>query len=99
MKKGAILINVARGAVVDERALVEALKSGHLAGAGLDVFEEEPLPPDSPLWHMPNVVITPHVGGLGERTEQRVFERFLENLQRFLAGEPLVGVVDKEAGY
>ncbi|MFA0759744.1 MAG: hypothetical protein NOOUEUKL_002426, partial [Candidatus Fervidibacter sp.] len=56
-------------------------------------------PPDSPLWHMPNVVITPHVGGLGERTEQRVFERFLENLQRFLAGEPLVGVVDKEAGY
>jgi phosphoglycerate dehydrogenase-like enzyme len=99
MKKGAILINVARGALVDERALVEALKSGHLAGAGLDVFEEEPLPPDSPLWHMPNVVITPHIGGLSERTRQRVFERFLENLRRFLAGEPLVGIVDKDAGY
>lgn len=99
MKKGAILINVARGSVVDERALVDALNSGHLAGAGLDVFEEEPLPPTSPLWRMPNVVITPHVGGLSERTRQRVFERFLDNLRRFLSGEPLLGVVDKEAGY
>ncbi len=99
MKKGAILINVARGSLVDEQALVEALTSGHLAGAGLDVFENEPLPPNSPLWHMPNVIITPHVGGLSERTRQRVFERFLENLRRFLAGEPLIGVVDKEAGY
>ncbi len=99
MKKGAILINVARGSVVDEQALAEALISGHLAGAGLDVFENEPLPPNSPLWHMPNVVITPHVGGLSERTRQRVFERFLENLRRFLSGEELIGVVDKEAGY
>lgn len=99
MKKGAILINVARGSVIDERALVDALNSGHLAGAGLDVFEEEPLPPTSPLWRMPNVVITPHVGGLSERTRQRVFERFLDNLRRFLSGEPLLGVVDKEAGY
>lgn len=99
MKKGAILINVARGSVIDEQALAEALISGHLAGAGLDVFENEPLPPNSPLWHMPNVVITPHVGGLSERTRQRVFERFLENLRRFLAGEELLGVVDKEAGY
>lgn len=99
MKKGAILINVARGALIDEQALVEVLSSGHLAGAGLDVFENEPLPSNSPLWHMPNVVITPHVGGLSERTRQRVFERFLENLRRFLANEPLVGVVDKEAGY
>ncbi len=99
MKRGAILINVARGAIVDEKALVEALRSGHLAGAGLDVFEEEPLPLESPLWHLPNVVLTPHVGGLSERTRQRVFERFLDNLRRFLANEPLVGVVDKEAGY
>lgn len=99
MKKGAILINVARGSVVDERALVDALNSGHLAGAGLDVFEEEPLPPTSPLWRMPNVIVTPHVGGLSERTRQRVFERFLDNLRRFLSGEPLIGVVDKEAGY
>lgn len=99
MKRGAILINVARGSVVDEQALAEALISGHLAGAGLDVFENEPLPPNSPLWHMPNVVITPHVGGLSERTRQRVFERFLENLRRFLSGEELLGLVDKEAGY
>ncbi|MFN3422075.1 MAG: NAD(P)-dependent oxidoreductase [Armatimonadota bacterium] len=99
MKKGAILINVARGALIDEQALAEALSSGQLAGAGLDVFENEPLPPNSLLWHMPNVVITPHVGGLSERTRQRVFERFLENLRRFLAGEELLGVVDKEAGY
>jgi len=99
MKKGAILINVARGALVDQQALLEALASGHLSGAGLDVFEEEPLPSNSPLWHMPNVVITPHVGGLSERTRQRVFERFLENLRRFLNNEPLLGVVDKDAGY
>ncbi|MCS7186238.1 MAG: D-2-hydroxyacid dehydrogenase [Armatimonadetes bacterium] len=99
MKKGSILINVARGALIDEQALVEALSSGQLAGAGLDVFENEPLPPNSPLWHMPNVVITPHVGGLSERTRQRVFERFLENLRRFISGEPLIGVVDKDAGY
>lgn len=99
MKRGAVLINVARGAIVDEKALVEALRSGHLAGAGLDVFEEEPLSLESPLWHLPNVVLTPHVGGLSERTRQRVFERFLDNLRRFLANEPLVGVVDKEAGY
>ncbi|MCX7642319.1 MAG: D-2-hydroxyacid dehydrogenase [Armatimonadetes bacterium] len=99
MKKGAILINVARGALIDEQALVEALRSGHLAGAGLDVFENEPLPPNSPLWHMPNAIITPHVGGLSERTRQRIFERFLENLRRFFAGEPLLGVVDKDAGY
>ncbi len=99
MKRGAILINVARGSVVDEQALAEALISGHLAGVGLDVFENEPLSPNSPLWHMPNVVITPHVGGLSERTRQRVFERFLENLRRFLSGEELLGLVDKEAGY
>ncbi len=99
MKRGAILINVARGALIDEKALIEAIRSGHLGGVGLDVFEEEPLPPESPLWHLPNVIITPHVGGLSERTRQRVFDRFLENLRRFLNGEPLVGVVDKEAGY
>ncbi len=99
MKRGALLINVARGALIDEQALIEALQSGHLGGAGLDVFEEEPLPPESPLWRLPNVILTPHVGGLSERTRQRVFERFLDNLRRFLNNEPLVGVVDKEAGY
>lgn len=99
MKRGALLINVARGAIVDEAALVEALQSGQLAGAGLDVFEDEPLPPESPLWRLPNVILTPHVGGMSDRTRQRIFERFLDNLRRFLAGEPLAGVVDKEAGY
>jgi phosphoglycerate dehydrogenase-like enzyme len=99
LKRGALLINVARGAIVDEQALIEALQSRHLAGAGLDVFEDEPLPPDSPLWRLPNVILTPHVGGLSDRTRRRTFERFLENLRRFLAGEPLLGVVDKEAGY
>ncbi len=99
MKKGAILINVARGSIVDERALVELLQSGHIAGLGIDVFENEPLPQESPLWRLPNVIITPHVGGLSERTKQRVFERFLENLQKFMAGEQLVGIIDKEAGY
>jgi len=99
LKRGALLVNVARGAIVDEQALVEALESGHLAGAGLDVFEEEPLPPESPLWHLPNVILTPHVGGLSDRTRTRNFERFLENLRRFLSNEPLIGVVDKEAGY
>jgi len=99
LKRGALLINVARGAIVDEQALVEALQSGHLAGAGLDVFEDEPLPPDSPLWRLPNVILTPHVGGMSDRARRRNFERFLENLRRFLAGEPLLGVVDKEAGY
>lgn len=99
MKKGAYLINVARGAIVDEKALVQGLQSGHLAGAGLDVFEEEPLSSNSPLWNLPNVVLTLHIGGVSERTHQRIFERFMENLKRFLTGEELIGVVDKKAGY
>lgn len=99
MKRGALLINVSRGALVDESALIEALQSGQLAGAGLDVFEEEPLPSNSPLWQLPNVVLTPHIGGASDQTRQRQFERFMDNLQRFLAGEELIGIVDKEAGY
>ncbi len=99
MKRGALLINVSRGALVDERALIEALQSGQLAGAGLDVFEEEPLPSHSPLWQLPNVILTPHIGGASDRTRQRQFDRFMDNLQRFLASEELIGIVDKEAGY
>ncbi len=99
MKRGAYFINVSRGAIVDESALIESLRSGHLAGAGLDVFETEPLPSDSPLWDLPNVILTPHVGGLSDRTRTRQFERFKENLQRFLSGQPLIGLVDKEEGY
>ena len=99
LKEGAILINVSRGAIVDEEALINALRSGKLAGAGIDVFEREPLPPDSPLWELQNVVLTPHIGGRSDKTHLRIFERFMENLRRFMSGEPLVGVVDKRAGY
>ncbi|MEY4939367.1 MAG: hypothetical protein RIQ93_1102 [Verrucomicrobiota bacterium] len=99
MKKGAYLINVARGPIVDSAALVEALKSGHLAGACLDVTDPEPLPASSPLWEMPNVVITPHVAPNAEVTEQRSWTLLRENIRRFGAGEPLLNVVDKVAGY
>jgi len=99
MKPTAILVNVARGAVVDQQALVEALQEGRLNGAGLDVTDPEPLPPESPLWRMDNVIITPHVSGLGPNTRRRQFELLRDNLRRYAAGEPLRNVVDKEAGY
>ena len=82
-----------------EDALAEALRSGVLAGAGLDVFEREPLPPDSPLWELENVIITTHCAGLSQRRPQRTFEFFRENLRRYVAGEPLLNVVDKKLGY
>ncbi|MEW5932224.1 MAG: D-2-hydroxyacid dehydrogenase [Bacillota bacterium] len=99
MKATAFLINVARGEVVDEPALVEALKTGRIAGAGLDVFATEPLPPESELWDLPNVVITPHLGGSMEDYEGHALQIFLDNLRRFLAGQPLLNVVDKRRGY
>lgn len=98
-KPGALLINVGRGAVCDEAALVQALQEGRLAGAGLDVFEEEPLPPASPLWAMPQVILTPHVAGLSEGLRQRQVDLFCENLRRYLAGQPLRNRVDLEQGY
>lgn len=99
MKPGAILINIARGKVVNTDALIAALGSGRLAGAGLDVTDPEPLPADHPLWKMPNVIITPHVAADAELTDERVLELFEENIRRFAAGEPLLNVVDKKAGY
>jgi len=99
MKPGAWLINVARGGLVDEAALVSALRAGRLGGACLDVFEEEPLPQDSPLWSLPNVILTPHTSGLSPRLHERSAELFLENLGRYVAGRPLLNVVDKRAGY
>jgi D-3-phosphoglycerate dehydrogenase len=99
MNPGAILINVARGPVVVEADLVAALQSGHLAGAGLDVTEIEPLPTTSPLWELPNVIITPHVGAQAARRESDVTDFFCENLRRDLAGLPLVNLVDKELGF
>jgi len=99
MRRDAILINLGRGALVDERALVAALEAGTIAGAALDVFEHEPLDPASPLWAMPNVIVTPHVSGFGPRYWERATELFTRNLRAFLDGRPLENVVDKRAGY
>lgn len=99
LKPGAFFVNVARGRIVDTDALVAALESGRLAGAGLDVTAPEPLPADHVLWSMPNVVITPHVAGRAELTEQRRGAMYVEQLRRFAAGEALFNVVDRDAGY
>jgi phosphoglycerate dehydrogenase-like enzyme len=99
-KPGAYLVNVGRGRVVDEAALVEALRSGRLSGAALDVFEKEPLPEDSPLWEFENVIISPHSTDLVPETiNLRQAELFAENLRRYLAGEDLINVLDKELLY
>jgi len=90
MKKSAILINIARGGVVDQQALIEALQSGEIAGAGLDVTDPEPLPPDNPLWDMPNVIITPHISAQSPQYMDRAIEVIGENLRRFIADEPLL---------
>jgi D-2-hydroxyacid dehydrogenase (NADP+) len=99
LPRGAFFVNLGRGATVDTAALVEALRSGHLAGAGLDVTEPEPLPADHPLWTLPNVIITPHYSGAQPAYFQELGELFLANLERYLRGEPLRNVVDKQAGY
>ena len=99
MRPGAFLINVGRGAIVDTDALVAALESGRLAGAGLDVTDPEPLPPEHPLWDLPQVVITPHDASRAELTGERRRALLLENMRRFGAGEPLLNVVDRSAGY
>ena len=93
MKPGAYLLNTARGPVVDETALIDALRSGHLAGAYLDVFETEPLPSESPLWTMPNVLITPHASDNIHGWPRRFAELFADNLNRWRAGEPLLNLV------
>lgn len=99
LKPGATLVNIARGAIVDEAALIEALREKRIAAAALDVMEQEPLPPESPLWTMPNVIVTSHVSGLGPRYWERSVEMFGDNLRRYVAGEPLENVVNKRAGY
>jgi D-3-phosphoglycerate dehydrogenase len=99
LKPGALLINVARGPLVVESDLVAALESGHLAGAGLDVTEQEPLPPESRLWELPNVVLTPHVGGQSARRADDMTDFFCQNLRRYLAGQPLLNLVDKQLGF
>ncbi|MDZ4296081.1 MAG: D-2-hydroxyacid dehydrogenase [Patescibacteria group bacterium] len=99
MKRTAILINIGRGALVDEKALITALQRKRIAGAALDVTEIEPLPSESPLWEMENVLITPHHSGLSEKYMDRAVERFCVNLRAFLKGEKLPNEVDKRLGY
>jgi phosphoglycerate dehydrogenase-like enzyme len=99
LKNSAYLINVARGNLVDEQALIKALKEGTIAGAGLDVFESEPLPPSSELWDFPNVIITPHTSGSSPYYMDRALPVFMENLERFLQGKDLLFEVDPGRGY
>lgn len=90
---GAVLINIGRGALVDETALLAALRTGHVGGAALDVFREEPLPPDSPFWTLPNVLVSPHSASTSDRENARLTELFIDNLGRYLAGTPLRNVL------
>ena len=99
LKPDAYLINVGRGVLIDEEALLHALQASRFAGAALDVATEEPLPSGSPLWTMDNVFITPHTAGFSEKMWERHLASYAENVRRYLAGEPLLWVVDKNAGY
>lgn len=100
MRPTAWLINVGRGEVVQDGALVRALQDGWIAGAALDVFSEEPLPPNHPLWSAPNLIITPHSGGVSHPAfAEETLQQFVDNLSRYLRGEPLANLVDKRAGY
>jgi phosphoglycerate dehydrogenase-like enzyme len=99
VKSDAYLINVSRGVLIDEAALIETLRERRIAGAALDVFQHEPLPPESPLWTLDNVLITPHTAGLTSRMWERHYALFSENLRRYLAGQAMLGLVDKSRGY
>jgi phosphoglycerate dehydrogenase-like enzyme len=99
IKRGAFIVNIGRGRLIDDDAMVEALADGRLGGAALDVFTREPLDPASPYWDLPNVVITPHISGGMEDYWTPLVALFAENLRRFGAGEALLNVVDKHAGY
>jgi phosphoglycerate dehydrogenase-like enzyme len=99
MKAGSIFINVARGTLVDEPALIDALERGHLAAAAIDVARAEPIPPEDPLWDAPNLYISPHSSTSGEGYAGRAFDLFCRNLERFVKDEPLENVVDLSGGY
>ncbi len=99
MKKTAVLINIGRGAVVDEASLISALAAGKIAGAALDVFEEEPLPKTSPLWNLSNVILSPHVSGNHTQYHEKAAALFAENLQRYIENRPLLNRVDRKRGY
>jgi glyoxylate/hydroxypyruvate reductase A len=95
----AVVVNVGRGSLIDEQALIEMLQSGRLRGAGLDVFAKEPLPQDSPLWAMPNVIVSPHSASTVVQENDRLVDLFIENLHRYLDGRPLVNVFDHTRRY
>lgn len=99
MKPSAYLINISRGPIIDEAALVRAIQEGRIAGAALDVFDQEPLPAESPLWDLENVIITPHIAGASDRHTALAVEAFCDNLRRYLAGQPLLDAVDRKRGY
>ncbi len=99
VKHGALLVNIGRGRLVDDDAVIDALRDGRLGGAALDVFTREPLDPSSPYWDLSNVIVTPHMSGAMEDYWTPLVALFADNLRRFEAGEPLVNVVDKRAGY
>ncbi len=99
MKRDAVIINVGRGPVIDEPKLIQALQSGAIRGAALDVMDQEPLPKSSPLWSLPNVVVSPHTADHVEDFLRPAVECFIENLERFRKGQPLENIVDKHAGY
>ncbi len=99
MKASAFLVDISRGGVVDHGALVEALNSDSLAGAALDVYPIEPLPESSPLWEMPNVILSPHVAGSSTHYHERAGDLFIQNLRRYLEKEPLLNRYDSELGY
>lgn len=99
MKPGAYIVNIGRGEVIDEPALIDALRAGKIGGAGLDVFEKEPLPSESALWDMENVILTPHMSGANRGYMDKACELFADNLRRFVAGQPLLNLVDRRLGY
>ena len=99
MKPDAYLVNVSRGALIDEAALLDTLRNRRIGGAALDVFDHEPLPADSPLWELDNLLITPHTAATSDKMWERHYALIKENLRRYLASEPLLGLVDKQSGY
>ena len=99
MKPGAVLVDVSRGGIVEEPALVAALQGGRIAGAALDVFQTEPLPPDHPYWGMENVILTPHCSSVFDGWDRKALDMFAENLGRYRRGEPLNNVVNPARGY
>lgn len=99
LRPGALIVDVSRGGILDHQALLKLLENGHIGGAALDVFPQEPLPPESPLWTHPRIIITPHISGNSQHYTRRAMELFAENLQRFQSGQPLYNLFDPQKGY